>query len=590
LKKIYLFTLGCLFGTTALLAQEQQLISYHGQFRTLMSDNRLRGNILNGDSLSARRGALGSIFLDLGIHVKPSEDFKLIAEFRMRNIIGQNIQQNNVNAGMGNTLIDTRMIFRQIRAEGSIRKVVHYQIGDIDLGMTKYTLYNNNEIFSEYESDLYKERRVIPHYENFQLGNMWRLQGASARTQLNFSNVIRRIDFNMFGTRTRLNNADGVPDRFIVGGKMNVTQSKFLLLGVNWISMFDVPGTTYDSLNIPYKYNNQVLTGNFKITPYNNAKFEFSLLGETGISDNKYYVNSLDSTSHKSDYFVEAGLLAVHKPSKIKLTASYINVGHNFTSPGAQTLRLRPSMTPQFMPNVNNNNSIRDLTIYDRVTDESIYNQRIQPGLMAFIPVYGNVLPYGAATPNRNGVVFNLGRAVDTSQVLSFNIGGAFLSENVSEGDSAGKQLRKFVQLKGGAALNVSKLIGFRKTILVSAGGRYENTSRDGSAFVGFTSMLADAGLTLEVLRDFYVIGGYKYLQGKGTEVITLRDQFGSISGYLPYLYNIDQSIISGGLKLGLFKNSFAGIEYNYLQVTNKDDNTQNYSLGNLFINFTLRF
>jgi hypothetical protein len=575
----------------AAIAQEQ-LITYHGQFRTLLSDNRLRGNVLQGDSLSPRRGALGTMFLDLGVTVQPIEDFKLVAEFRLRNVIGQNGQSQvgGVTLVNYNSLIDTRMIFRQVRAEGNIKKVVQYQIGDINLGLTKYTLFNNYDMYSDFESDIYKERRVIPHYENFMTDNLWRLQGASVKTKINFRGPLRQIDLNVFGTRTRLNSGDGVPDRFIVGGKMDITQSKFLTLGVNWISMFDVPGSTYDSLRIPYNYDNQVLTGNYKITPLNNSTIEMNILGESGISRNSYFIAAADSTSNKKDFFVDAGIRTMYKPKKIELTASYINVGYNFTSPGAQTLRLRPTQAPQFFPNLNNNTSVRQLTVYDRYTDDVIYNQRIQPGLMRFIPVYGNVLPYGSATPNRSGVVFNIGRAIDTSQVISFNAGGAALSEIVSEGDSIGKNLRKFVQLKGGASLNISKIIGFKKIILLSGGGRYEHTSRTGSAAVDFKSLLADAGLTVEIFRNVYLMGGYKYLQGKGTEVITLRDQFGSISGYLPYTYNVDQSIISGGLKFGLFKNSFASIEYNKLKIKNHDNDTQSYSMGNLFINFTLRF
>jgi hypothetical protein len=591
LKKIYLLTFACLILNATGFAQDQ-LITYHGQFRTLLSDNRLRGNVLKGDSLSPRRGAIGTMFLDLGILVQPSENFKILAEFRLRNVIGQNNQSQvgGVTLVNYNSLIDTRMIFRQVRAEGNIKNIVQYQIGDINLGLTKYTLFNNYDMYNDFEADIYKERRVIPHYENFQTDNLWRLQGLTAKTQINFRGPLRSIDLKMFGTRTRLNNGDGVPDRFVVGGKMDVTQSKYLTLGVNWTSMFDVPGSTYDSLKIPYNYDNQVLTGNYKITPYNKNKFEFNILGESGISRNRYYIAEINTTSNKKDYFVDAGLKVIYKPKKVQLTASYINVGYNFTSPGAQSLRLRPFQAPQILAGQSNRTVTRMPTIYDRYTDETIYNQRLQPGLMAFNPLYGNVLPYGAATPNRSGLIFNLGKATDTSNTVSFNFGGALLSEIISEGDSVGMELRKFVQLKGGATLNISKLIGFQKAILLSAGGRYEKTSRAGGAAVNATTLLADAGLTAEILRGFYLMAGLKYLNGNGNELITLRDQFGTISGYTPVSLDFNEYVISGGLKLNLFKNSFASIEYNKLNVLYSKNNNMNYSIGNFFINFTLRF
>lgn len=571
-------------------AQSSQLITYHGQLRTLVSDQRLGGNILNSDSLSPKRGAYGSIFLDLGINVMPNEDFKLLAEFRMRNVIGENNQQTSggVTVNYINSLVDTRMIFRQIRAEGTIRDVVDYQIGDIDLSLTKFTLFNSDEMFHDYESDIFKERRVIPHYENFQNGNNWRLQGMNFNTEINFRSVIRKLEAQLFATRTRMNNGDGVPDRFLIGGKLNITQSRYVTLGVNWINMFDVPGTALNDTLV--NYNNNVVSTNYAFHLLNKPNYGLSIVGENGISSNKYFRDDVDTTKTKNDFFIDLGIKTVYKPKQIKLTASYLNVGHNFTSPGAQTLRLRPQAGPMFFNTVSNGTVQRDLNMFDRTTDETVYNQRIHTGLMAYIPVYGNVLPYGMATPNRNGLVFNIGRDLDTSNVLSFNVGGALLSELVSEGDSIGQNLRKFTQLKGGVALNVGKLAGFNKGIVFSTGARLEQTKREGAAFIDFQSLLLDAGLSVEVLRDVYLLGGYKYLQGNGVEVITLRDEFGDIEDYTPYIYNTQQSILSGAVRVRIFGDSFGSIEYNRTTIKNKIDDSQSYNIGNLFINFTLRF
>ncbi len=594
MKKVYLITFACLLINRAVWAQEQ-LITYHGQFRTLLSDNRLEGNLLRGDSTSAKRGALGTMYLDLGITVKPSEDFKLLAEFRMRNVIGENGQQvGGVTLITRNSLIDTRMIFRQIRAEGSIKKIVHYQIGDIDLGLSKYTLYNNNDSYNDFESDIYKERRVIPHYENFQNGNNWRLQGAVAKTQINFKRPIRRIDASLFGTRTRQNSSvvgqSVIPDRFLLGGKLDVLQSKYLSLGANWIHMMDLPGSVYDSLNIAYNYNNQVLSGTYKITPYNKGKFEFNIQGEHGISKNSYYIASTDSTAVKSDYFVDAGIKAEYKPKKITLTASYINVGHNFISPGAQTLRLHPFGSPFFVSKTNNNQSTRDLTVFDRYSDDMVYNQRIQTGLMRFNPIFGNVLPYGNATPNRKGLIFNIGRTIDTTNILSYNLGGALLSEIVSEGDSIGQKLRQFTQIQGGVLLNIAKLINSKRAIKVSASTRYEQTTRTGFAFVNLKTLNSDLGASVELMKGLHVLGGLKYIQYSGTEVLTNRDVFGTINGYEIIIPNGNQTVLSGALRLDLFKNSFASVEYNKVSVVNADAEQNNYRLSNLFINITIKF
>jgi hypothetical protein len=273
----------------------------------------------------------------------------------------------------------------------------------------------------------------------------------------------------------------------------------------------------------------------------------------------------------------------------VELTTSYINVGPDFSSPGAQTLRLNPLGRTNLLGDVFNNTAYRVPTIFERYASDFIYNQRIQTGLMVFLPLYGNVLPYGAATPNRSGLVFNLGRLNEPDQVLSATAGGAMLSEIVAEGDSI-SELRKFLQLKGGAAFKISKLIGLKRNITATAGARYESTTRTGAALVDYTSTLFDAGLTIEVTKDLNFLGGVKYLHGKGNEVITHRDLFGGISGFSPYLSDITQSVISGGIRIDLFTNSFASVEYNKVVVTNNMNVGTNYSLGNLFFNFTLRF
>jgi hypothetical protein len=546
------------------------------------------GNILKGDTASQKRGGVGSMFLDLGVWVKPSEDFRLLAEFRMRNLIGLNLDQQQASQLAGNVLIDTRMIFRQVRAEGNIKKIIHYQIGDIDLGLTKYTLYNNDETYHEYESEIFKQRRHIAQYENFQTGNLWRLQGLTAKSRINFTGPLRRMDVSVFATRTRKNNAENqLPDRYFMGGKIEVMQSDYFTLGANWANLFDVPGTNLDTL---INYNNHVLSVNYKITPYNKGKFEFNIIGENGISKNKYFIETLDTTSRKNDFFIDAGIRAQYKPKKIELTASYINVGADFTSPGAQTLRLRPFEMPFVLPYVQNNTAYRIPTIYDRNTDEFVYNQRIHTGLMQFHPVFGNVLPYGSATPNRAGLVFNIGRPIEKENTISFTVGGAKLSEIVSEGDTFGEEKRQFLQLKGGFAFRVSNLVDFKKNILISAGGRYESTERKGTASVNLNTMLYDLALEAEVVKGISILGGIKSLQGKGKEVVTFRDGFGSIAGYASLEGDVNQTIFSGGLKLALYENSFASVQYNRFMYSLPYDGAMNYSLGNLFINFTLRY
>ena len=60
----------------------------------------------------------------------------------------------------------------------------------------------------------------------------------------------------------------------------------------------------------------------------------------------------------------------------------------------------------------------RAQVLYDRFTSEDIYNNGVTPNLMAFIPYYNNINPYGNATPNR--FVAGLSISSDTSKPVSY--------------------------------------------------------------------------------------------------------------------------------------------------------------------------
>ena len=49
---------------------------------------------------------------------------------------------------------------------------------------------------------------------------------------------------------------------------------------------------------------------------------------------------------------------------------------------------------------------IRPPSMFDIVSDEKLYNQDLSSVLMNFNPIYSNTLPYGDATPNRIGVLY----------------------------------------------------------------------------------------------------------------------------------------------------------------------------------------
>src|SRR5690606_26351041 len=121
---------------------EAQGVYFNGLGRAIVTNDNLSGLALDSDSIGSipdskhdRKGTGGYTLFDLGINAQPSENLRANAILRVRNEFGGFY-------GDGSFLE-----FRQLRLDGILNKVVKYEIGDIDLSMTPYTLYNFSEMY-----------------------------------------------------------------------------------------------------------------------------------------------------------------------------------------------------------------------------------------------------------------------------------------------------------------------------------------------------------------------------------------------------------------------------------------------------------
>ncbi|MBY0425122.1 MAG: hypothetical protein K2Q22_05750, partial [Cytophagales bacterium] len=152
----------------------------NGYGRAVLTYNNLEGNILekpSKDTSSTKKGVSGYFLFDLTTKLKLNNDFSANAIVRVRTPYGSFFGQN------------VQFQFRQFQLKGRIGNNIKYEIGDIDIEATPYTVYNSPEIFHTYEADVFKTRRNILEYENFINGNVWRLQGVQGFAKYNFENV-----------------------------------------------------------------------------------------------------------------------------------------------------------------------------------------------------------------------------------------------------------------------------------------------------------------------------------------------------------------------------------------------------------------
>lgn len=545
-----------------------QKVFFTGLGRALVTNEKLKGNVLNGDTASPNKGTEGYVLFDLGINMHPYDFLKAKAVIRLKNTFGAFYGQG------------ASVEFRQVLLEGLIAKKVKYALGDIDVKMTPYTVFNNEGVYTAYESDLFKIRRQIVYYENFNVNNNWRIQGAKAGANLLLGKGGSKIKLNGFISRTRPSNYYNLPDRFLAGGSIHPWVSDNFEGGINYVSFFDLrqSGTTAH-------YSNQVITGDIAAKA-GNENFHIRAFGEGGYSLNNNYI-STDTFASTRDFFYHANAEGFYKPWGLKLTAGYMQTGAAFYSPSAQTLRINNNHAPGIFPNVMNNNTVRGQLMFDRLTQENLYNQTILPGLMTYLPQYGNVLPYGAATPNRQGYVFRAEKARPDG-VLDLSAALYGLTEIIGEGTTS---LRKFHLLQGGGILRLNRLFNSERIIELKAGVAYEKTTREAPGAIALENNMTDAGIAIEFLKGIDLMGGYKLITSNGKEYLSIRNSLNQIQSYETFQLNFVQQVLGAGVRWRFTDRSFFTVHGNYTLLNDKlSEGRSNYSIRQYFVNYTLSF
>lgn len=587
-----------------MMVSNAQVVYWNGLGRALVTGSYLNGDVLQKysdnsdpanpinqrrDTTSARKSTDGYTIFDLGVNAQPNETLRASATLRLSNSFG------------GFYGDGSQFIFRQLRLDGIIGKKVKYEIGDIDLSLSKYTLFNSNEIYNDYESDILAQRRSVVEYENFNFGNKWRLQGAHLETSLRFTSGIEKVGLRFFATRNRRYTPSVTPDRYMIGGRVDLVQSRSIQIGGNYVYLFDAAGT----VTSPGLTNqNQVLTGDWKLNHFTD-KVDYSFYGEAGKSYNTYSVTEKD-TIKTDDFFYDLGVSAKYKPLLVKVFANYRNVGADFFSSGAQTRRINDfgyggpngANTLGLFDQLDNNKSQRGAeamggaTLLDYVSDQNLRNLNLKNILMAYNPAYNNITPYGQATANRKGLTFGASIGND-EKLVKADVVLDLLSEVATVGDSVTNKLRNFTGVKGGTMLNLHKLLRYEKNVILTLGARYEQTKRDGAAPVDLTSTLIDLGLTVEVVKHLDLIGGLKTINAKGNEFLYTRNVYNQIEKDQPYTnFNLDQSqlLYSFGARYRFSKNTYFTVNGVSQNVKFDEASYRNYKINQIFFNYTMIF
>lgn len=573
MKRI-LFLLACSFFAGLQVNAQQQLpttkFKLGGLGRSILSYDRISGDYIGDDTLNPTEGVGGYTLFDLRADLAISNHFQANTILRVKNPYGSFFGDR------------TFFEFRQMQFFGEITKNISYKVGDIYVGGTnEFLFWNPEEMYNTFEADIFSQKRDILEYENFIVGNQWRLQGFEANTSWDSVGPLHKLIVNAGGYRTNPSNDKATADRVVATSTIKVVQAEKLTVGFNYVGLLDIPVSTTN-----FVYQNNILHAEASYLAVNNDNIALSIGVQGASSGFKVSDNVIDSTVERNDFFYNGELGIAYKPAKVKLTLGYRDVGAQYYNPAAQTGRVNVGTTPNIFPTVTNNSVDRTQMLYDRVNEEGIYYENLQTTNVAYRPQYTNATPFGMATGNRRGL--KVGLATDTSlKVLKAEVMYESLSEVIGEGTGS---VRKFGVIRGGFLLNVNKLIDFKRLIQVNAGYASENTSRDGDAAIDFTSSLIDAGLAVETLKKIDLLGGVKLLNANGNEFLAVRNQFNQITSFNTFTYDGTESIYSVGVRFRFAEYAFATANYFMSEVKDNTASNVSYKYDSIFLNFTVQF
>ena len=564
----------------SLHAQLNENIWFDGLSRSYFARDAIDKSM--SDTLSSKNSSNGYNLLDLNTHVNPIKDLEIFAQLRIRNSFGSFF-------GSG-----TQISVRQLSAKGIINNKIRFSVGDLFLKQSKFTLYNYDEELSFFENQILKPYRDIIHYENFYIDNRWRLQGIQTDFSFKFDRYIRNLDFDFFISRpngsSQINETTYTSDLLLSGGSIFSKINKKLLLSLNHINLFEVPSSGTKNISVRNPVYDLSL-----VHSIDNTNYSLKQKLQTGFSS-RYWLHSEleneieDSTSNETQgMYFEIDNRYIKKDSTLLFKLGYRYVDPDFRSAGSQTRRIDyiDGNNNTIYPFYTNMSVPRQPSLFDLVSDEQLYNQDISSLLMAFNPIYSNILPYGDATPNRSGVYLNA-KINNSNKLILVKIKTGFYKEIIGQG---ALEKRSFRLLKGSLKINLHKSLNLKKELSLIVSSESERTVRGGDEIssLNLISNHMNISVNAELAKKLFIQASYKQFNANGNEFLIQRDNFGNITYYTPSQIDQKDHMLSIGTMYKFRKNVYANVHYNWWGLKFVDQPSLDYKYNRLLLILSIK-
>ncbi|MEM9920089.1 MAG: hypothetical protein AAF990_18480 [Bacteroidota bacterium] len=569
--------------------EEGPKIRFNGLGRTLLTQTGIDGNVVESDTSTIESLTDGEFLLDLAVNASPNKTTEVQTIIRLRNEFG----------GFFGSGISVEV--RELWARGVIADVLKYRVGDMDVAMTPYTLFNFDDEGTINEPAVFAPQRELVFYEQFYTeNNTRRLQGGKLDFGLDFAQGLRDMDASAFIARIRGTDFFTVPTRIVTGGQLDFSTATFndslglkADVGFNFVHTFD----DLRSGDANQGIRNTVFTADFDVAIVDKKTLGIHLTGETGMSNLETAERVINDAgdrenvtlTEEDDTFLEIGAKVKLKEQNLTISAAFVDVGPDFFSVGAQSKRIDFEAEKEFYNRIGTDRGLRGPSLFDFGRDRGLYTFRTSDRLMAYDPRFSNTMPYGNATPNRRGVraAIQYGQAGDK---INASVNAAFLEEIRGQGTF---ELKNFSLIQAAANVNIHKFASWEKKLRATLGLQLESTSRDGQEIeqVDLTSNLIELGLEAELFADFEILLGAKIFSSEGTEYIPLIETFNDVKDFpAPFVVDNTETLLGAGLKYNFKKDIYITLQYNTFSFESAANGPNDYDLNQFFVLYNMKF
>ncbi len=556
------------FTSFTTMAERKKKIEFVGGARSIVDQSVIAAVDTIPDTSSLRKQTGGYALADIGLEIRPNNQTEIMGMFRIRNDFG-----GFWGAGVSFDV-------RQLWLKGVLGNVLKYQVGDINLKQTPFTLYNHHADRLDSMPEVFQLQNDIINYENFYSpDNTWRQQGVSLDFGLTFSKILREIDFNIYATRLRATDFVNTPERIMPGGSVDLWIRDNLSVGYNINATTDLPRTVEDPSD---QFRNTVQSVDVHVSDdLGNLSLAFD--AELGASKTRYI-----------ERFSEEELLggffhfnfSVEVPDyNLEAHVGMVSVTPEFRSVGAQSKDVNYAVRSSYYPYFTSARAARPTSLMDVMTNLDLYERSVSSQLMPTSAIYNNISPYGLATFNRYGLLLGMSYKPTYMQVDFQN---RRLREFIGQGTT---QLRQFNSLQLLTKLHIDEMTSMQKKLDLSFGLRNDRTWRDGNLEkIDLTSTWLSAGIDWEFFENIDFLGGI-ILQGtEGNEFVTERDEYTRPDFYKKEEYDMAQNAISMGLRYRFSEQIALSALFQNQSYEDQLEGMPDYGLSNMMLLFNMTF